>query len=86
MPLEEAVRRMTALAAAHMGIEDRGRSAPGMFADLVLFDPATVADRATPREPHLTSVGISRVWVNGLEVYANGTPTGARPGHIIRKR
>jgi N-acyl-D-amino-acid deacylase len=85
MPLEEAVRRMTSLAAAHMGIKDRGRIAAGMFADLVLFDPATVADRATPREPHLTSVGISRVWVNGQEVYADGKPTGARPGHVIKR-
>jgi len=86
MPLEEAVRRMTSLAAAHMGLKDRGRVAPGMFADLVLFDPATVADRATPREPHLTSVGISRVWVNGVEVYADGKPTGARPGRAIKRQ
>jgi N-acyl-D-amino-acid deacylase len=56
-----------------------------MFADLVLFDPATVSDRATPREPHLTSVGISRVWVNGQEVYADGKTTGARPGQIIKR-
>ena len=85
MALEEAVRRMTSLAAAHMGIRDRGRIAPGMFADLVLFDPATVADRATPQQPHLTSVGIARVWVNGQEVFANGTTTGARPGRTIRR-
>ena len=85
MALEEAVRRMTSLAAAHMGIRDRGRIAPGMFADLVLFDPATVADRATPQQPHLTSVGIARVWVNGQEVSANGTTTGARPGRTIRR-
>jgi len=68
-----------------MGIRDRGRIAPGMFADLVLFDPATVADRATPQQPHLTSVGIARVWVNGQEVFANGTTTGARPGRTIRR-
>jgi len=86
MPLEEAVRRMTSVAAAHMNIKDRGRIAPGLFADLVLFDPATVSDRATPREPHLTSVGIARVWVNGQEVYADGKPTGARPGRTIRRQ
>src|SRR5262249_46391510 len=72
VPREEAVRRMTSLAAAHMGITDRGRITPGMFADLVLFDPATVIDRATPQEPHLTSDGIERVWVNGSEVFARG--------------
>jgi len=85
MSLEEAIHRMTALAAAHMGITDRGRLTPGAYADLVLFDPATVMDRATPREPHLTSVGIERVWVNGLEVYADGQPTGARPGRTIAR-
>lgn len=85
LPLEEAVRRMTSLAAEHMGIRDRGRIAPGMYADLVLFDPATVMDRATPQEPHLTSVGISRVWVNGADVFADGKTTGARPGMTIRR-
>jgi N-acyl-D-amino-acid deacylase len=84
LSLEEAVRRMTSLAAEHMGIRDRGRIAPGMFADLVLFDPATVLDRATPQQPHLTSVGITRLWVNGQQVFANGTTTGARPGRTIR--
>ena len=87
MPLEEAIHRMTALAADHMGMggKSRGRIAPGMFADLVLFDPATIIDRATPQEPHLTSVGVVHVWVNGVEVYANGTATGARPGRVIRR-
>jgi N-acyl-D-amino-acid deacylase len=85
MPLEEAVHRMTRLAAEHMGIRDRGRLTPGAYADLVLFDPATVGDRATPREPHLTSVGIARVWVNGVEVYADRKATGATPGKVIRR-
>ena len=85
MPLTDAVHRMTALAAEHMGIRDRGRLTPGAYADLVLFDPATVMDRATPQQPHLTSVGIARVWVNGAEVYADGKPTGARPGKVIRR-
>ena len=87
MPLEEAIHRMTALAADHMGMrgKSRGRISPGMFADLVLFDPATIIDRATPQEPHLTSVGVVHVWVNGVEVYANGTATGARPGRVIRR-
>jgi N-acyl-D-amino-acid deacylase len=85
MPLEEAVHRMTSLAAQHMGIKDRGRITPGTFADLVLFDPAAVIDRATPQEPHLTSVGIERVWVNGAEVFADGKTTAARPGKVIRR-
>jgi N-acyl-D-amino-acid deacylase len=85
MPLEDAVHRMTALAAEHVGVKDRGRLTPGMYADLVLFDPATVIDRATPREPHLTSVGIERVWVNGAEVYAAGKTTRARPGRVIKR-
>jgi N-acyl-D-amino-acid deacylase len=85
MPLEEAVRRMTSLAAAHMGLRDRGRLTTGAFADLVLFDPATVIDRATPQQPHLTSVGIERVWVNGQEVYADNKTTTARPGMIIKR-
>jgi len=86
LSLEEAVRRMTSLAAGHMGIKDRGRIESGMFADLVLFDPATVSDRATPREPHLPSVGITRVWVNGAEVFTDGKTTGARPGRVIRRQ
>ena len=85
MPLEEAVHRMTSLAAEHMGIKDRGRITPGMFGDLVLFDPATVIDRATPAEPHLVSVDIARVWVNGAEVFTDGKATAARPGKVIRR-
>ena len=85
MSLEEAVHRMTALAAEHMGIRDRGRLTPGMYADLVLFDPSKVIDRATPQQPHLASVGIERVWVNGGEVYADSKTTAARPGMIIKR-
>ncbi len=85
LALEEAVHRMTSLAAEHMGIKDRGRITPGTFADLVLFDPAAVIDRATPQEPHLTSVGVARVWVNGAEVFADGKTTAARPGKVIRR-
>jgi N-acyl-D-amino-acid deacylase len=76
---------MTSLAAEHMGIRDRGHITPGMYADLVLFDPATVIDRATPQEPHLTSVGIERVWVNGSEVFADNKTTAARPGMVIKR-
>lgn len=84
LSMEEAVRRMTSLSAAHVGITDRGRIAEGLAADLVLVDTAAFADRATPAEPHLTAVGVKAVWVNGVLAY-DGEPTGAHPGQIIRR-
>lgn len=83
--LATAVRKMTSLSAEHAGIARRGRIAPGYYADLVLFDPQTVIDRATPAEPHLTSTGIERVWVNGVLVWNGDAPTGAHPGRVLRK-
>ncbi|MCC7053670.1 MAG: amidohydrolase family protein [Gemmatimonadaceae bacterium] len=83
IPLETAVHRMTGLAAAHMGIARRGTLVPGAFADLVLFDPATVADHATPAEPHRVSTGIAGVWVNGRAVWWNAKTTGAHPGRVL---
>jgi N-acyl-D-amino-acid deacylase len=83
LTLEEAVRKMTGLAAAHMGFTDRGLIRPGLAADLVLFDPVTVSDRSTIEEPLRPSEGIARVWVNGTAVYEAGHPTGARPGRPI---
>ena len=80
-----AVHKMTALAAAHVGLAGRGTIAPGSAADLVLFDTATVADRATPAAPLTPSTGIRRVWVNGVVVYDGKEPTGARPGHVLRR-
>jgi len=84
LSLEEAVRRVTSLAAANVGIAGRGRIAPGMFADLVLLDTAALADRATPQNPHLTATGVSAVWVNGSLVYS-GAVTGTFPGRVIRR-
>jgi N-acyl-D-amino-acid deacylase len=84
LSLEEAVRRATSLAAHNVGIVNRGRIVPGFFADLVLLDTAMLADRATPSDPHLTSSGVSAVWVNGVLVY-HGAPTGALPGRVIRR-
>ena len=81
--LEEAVRKMTGLTAAHLGITDRGAIRPGAWADLVLFDPATVADRATVEDPTALSTGIVKVWVNGHEVFADGKASGARPGQVL---
>ncbi len=85
LTLEEAVRKMTGLSAASMGIADRGAIRPGSFADLVLFDPAAVADRATFEDPAALSVGIERVWVNGVAVWQDGKATGAHPGRGIRR-
>lgn len=85
LSLAEAVRKMTSLAARNAGLPDRGRIAAGAPADLVLFDPRSVADRATVAEPHAVSVGIHRVFVNGVEVYRDGSPTGAYPGRVLRR-
>ena len=83
MPLEIAVHKMTGLTAAHLGIRDRGLIRPGYLADLVLFDPDRVIDCATLEDSHALSEGISRVWVNGKEVYEEGKSTGARPGRLV---
>lgn len=85
LPIEAAVHKMTALAAAHMGIADRGTIRAGAYADLVLFDAATVTDRSTTAQPGLLSDGIAKVWVNGRLVFADGKATGAHPGRIIRR-
>jgi len=85
MSLEEGVRRTTSLAATNVGLKERGTIAAGQFADLVLFDPATIADRSTTKEPHALSVGVEQVWVNGVEVYALSKATGAKPGRVLRR-
>jgi dihydroorotase/N-acyl-D-amino-acid deacylase len=84
MPLEFAVRKMTSLAAQRVGLTDRGLLRPGMFADVTVFDPATVSDRATFEKPHQPSVGIEYVFVNGQAVLRRGQVTAARPGRGLR--
>lgn len=84
-PLREAIHKMTELSARHMGISDRGRIYPGQAADLVLFDPALVRDRATPEQPRAPSTGIRTVWVNGVAVWDEGATTGAYPGKALRR-
>ena len=83
--LEDAVHKASGLAADHMGLADRGRITPGMWADLVAFDPDTVIDRATIDDPHATSLGINSVWVNGELVQDIDGPTDARPGRVLRR-
>lgn len=83
--LEDAVRKASALAAAHMGFGDRGLLREGMQADLVAFDPELVMDRATAADPQAVSVGVRHVWVNGVRVWDEGASTGQRPGRVIRR-
>jgi N-acyl-D-amino-acid deacylase len=85
LTLEEAIRKMTSLAASNTGIDDRGLVLEGMVADLVLFDPDTIIDNATPMQPDLLSTGVTTVWVGGEVVYADGAATDARPGRVIRR-
>jgi N-acyl-D-amino-acid deacylase len=85
-PLEEVVRRMTGLPAARFGLAGRGRLAPGAYADITVFDPATVLDRATFEKPKQPAAGIQLVLVNGVPVWRDGAPTGARPGRALRRQ
>jgi len=84
MPLEYAVRKMTSLATQRVGLTDRGLIRPGMYADITVFNPATVIDRATFERPHQTSAGIEYVLVNGQAVIRKGQLTDARPGRGLR--
>jgi N-acyl-D-amino-acid deacylase len=86
LSLEEAVRKMTSAPARRLGITDRGVIAIGKKADLVLFDPETVADRSTFTSPQVISEGIETVFVNGSKVWDKGKVTGSLPGQILRHR
>jgi N-acyl-D-amino-acid deacylase len=86
LDLVTAIHKMTGLAARHIGITDRGVIKPGAFADLVLFDPNTVQDRATIKDPALLADGIERVWVNGVEVYRDGKGSGLYPGLLLARQ
>jgi N-acyl-D-amino-acid deacylase len=86
LSVEEAVHKFTLLAAKHMGIAGRGSIAPGMTADLVLFNRETVIDRASTSDPHAPSIGIEKVWVSGELVWDGAKTTGARPGKVIRRK
>jgi N-acyl-D-amino-acid deacylase len=84
VPLTEAIRRLTGLPATNLGLSGRGFLKPGMYADVVVFDPATIADRATFEKPHQYSVGVRHVLVNGVPVLKDGEHTGALPGRALK--
>jgi len=81
--LQEAIRRITSLPAENLGLDRRGRIKPGYFADLVVFDPETIADRATYDNPHRYATGVKHVLVNGVRVIENGEHTGSKPGTAL---
>jgi N-acyl-D-amino-acid deacylase len=81
--LAEAVHRMSGLPATNLELADRGFLREGMFADVVVFDPATIADRATFEKPHQYAIGMKHVFVNGVQVLKDGEHTGAKPGRAV---
>jgi N-acyl-D-amino-acid deacylase len=83
LTLEEAIRKMTGLPAMNLGLDHRGFVQEGMFADVVVFDPKTVADKATFEKPHQYAVGMKHVFVNGKQVLKDGEHTGAKPGRAL---
>ena len=84
IPLEEAIRKLTSLPAATLRVKERGQLTPGYLADVVVFDPKTIGDRATYAQPHQYSSGVRHVWVNGVQVLKDGEHTGAKPGRVVR--
>ena len=84
VPLEEAIRRLTSLPAENLRLVDRGRLAPGCFADVVVFDPDRIQDHATYDDPHRYATGVLHVAVNGTLVLRDGEHTGALPGRVVR--
>jgi N-acyl-D-amino-acid deacylase len=83
LTLEEAIRKLTGLPATNLGLDNRGFLKENMFADVVVFDPAAVGDRATFEKPHQYSVGVKHVFVNGVQVLKDGEHTGATPGRAV---
>jgi len=82
--LEEAVRRLTSLPAGNLGIARRGSLRPGYFADIAVFDAASIRDNATFERPHQYATGMTHVFVNGVQVLKHGEHTGATPGRVVR--
>jgi N-acyl-D-amino-acid deacylase len=86
IPLEEAVRRLTALPAENLLLDRRGRLKAGFFADVVVFDAERIQDHATYEAPHQYATGVEEVFVNGVQVLRAGEHTGATPGTVVRRR
>lgn len=84
IPLEEAIRRLTALPAENLRLDRRGRLKTGSYADIVVFDPETISDHATYENPHQYATGVIHVFVNGTQVLKDGEHTGAKPGQVVR--
>jgi len=84
IPMEEAIRRLTLLPAQTLSVSERGRLAPGFFADITIFDPDNIQDHATFEDPHHYSTGVKHVLVNGVPVVTDGKHTGATPGRAVR--
>ena len=82
--LPDAIRRLTSLPATNLGIKNRGSLKAGYYADVVVFDPATIRDTATFAKPHQLATGMSHVFVNGVQVLRDGKHTGAKPGRFVR--
>ena len=82
--LQEAVRKLSALPAEHLQLRRRGKLGTGYHADVVVFDPATIGDKATFEEPHQLATGMRHVFVNGVQVVKDGQHTGATPGRVVR--
>ncbi|MBR9989280.1 MAG: amidohydrolase family protein, partial [Gemmatimonadetes bacterium] len=84
IPLEEAVHRLTTLPATNLKLRRRGALQPGHYADIVVFDPATIQDHATFDQPHQYATGVQHVFVNGVQVLRDGEHTGELPGRVVR--
>jgi N-acyl-D-amino-acid deacylase len=84
LTLEDAIRKLSSLPAHNLKIKDRGEIRQGYFADIAIFDPKTISDKATFDQPHQYSTGMVHVFVNGSQVLKNGEHTGAKPGQVVR--
>ena len=83
IPMKEAIRRLSGFPATNLGLDHRGFLKEGMFADVVVFDPAIITDRATFEKPHQYAMGMKQVLVNGVQVIKDGEHTGAKPGRAL---
>jgi len=84
LALEDAIRKMSGAVADRLLIRDRGLLREGMYADVVVFDPATIQEHTTYEKPNQVSTGVKEVFVNGVEVIHDGKHTGAKPGRVVR--